>query len=152
MTSGEPTAVRIANGTDCFAEQRGLGISIVTFKTISSELLVLENIFHAKGGPPRHLHFYQEEWFYALEGDFVFEVGTERFTLHPGDSLLAPRQVPHVWAHVGPVQGRILITFQPAGDMEAFFREATQSNAMPQDSDLFRRHGMNLLGPPLTVE
>lgn len=153
ISSDGPTAVRVANGTDCFAEQRGLGISTIAFKTVSAGLLVLENHFHAKGGPARHLHFHQDEWFYALEGDFVFEIGTERFSLHPGDSLLAPRQVPHVWAHVGPAQGRILVTFQPAGDMEAFFREVTRANAMPpEDPALWRRHGMELLGPPLTIE
>ncbi len=68
----------------------------------------------------------------------------------PGDSLLAPRKVPHVWAYVGNTQGRILITFTPAGKMEAFFQEVTKANAMPlQDLELWRAHGMELLGPPL---
>ena len=80
------------------------------------------------------------------------EVGQERVRLQPGDSLLAPRQVPHVWAHVGEGRGRILIAFMPAGQMEAFFREVTKANAMPpQDPALWRAHGMELLGPPLAV-
>ena len=28
-----------------------------------------------KGGPPRHVHFEQDEWFYVIKGDYVFEVG-----------------------------------------------------------------------------
>ena len=145
----------VAAGADCFGEQRPLGISEITFKVVpqdSSGLLILENTFHAKGGPARHLHYDQDEWFYALEGEFLVEVGQERFSLHPGDSLLAPRKVPHVWAHVGTTRGRVLITFMPPGKMEAFFREVTQANAMPpQDPDLWRAYGMELLGPPLSL-
>lgn len=148
--------VRVAAGEDRFGEQRGLGISVITFKVTpqdSGGLLILENSFTTKGGPARHLHYDQDEWFYAVEGDFSIEVGQEQFTLHPGDSLLAPRKVPHVWAHVGPAHGRILIAFMPAGQMEAFFREVTKANAMPpQDPALWRAHGMELLGPPLKVE
>ena len=149
-------ALRVKAGEDRFGEQRGLGVSFINFKIVpqdSSGLFILENIFHAKGGPARHLHYDQDEWFYPVEGEFILEVGTERFSLQPGDSVLAPRQVPHVWAHVGSARGRILIAFMPAGKMEAFFREVTKANAMPpQDPALWRAHGMELLGPPLTVE
>jgi quercetin dioxygenase-like cupin family protein len=158
--SGSPAAstaraLWVAAGDDRFGEHRGLGISEIAFKVVpqaSSGLLVLENTFQAKGGPARHLHYDQDEWFYALEGEFVIEVGAERFNLQPGDSLLTPRQVPHVWAHVGDKRGRILITFMPAGKMEAFFRIVTQADAMPpQDPALWRAHGMELVGPPLAV-
>lgn len=147
--------MRVAAGADRFGEHRGLGISIISFKVVASDssgLFVLENTFHAKGGPARHLHYEQDEWFYNAEGEFVLEVGSERFTLKPGDSVLAPRRVPHVWAHVGDGRGRMLITFMPAGQMEAFFREVTKANAMPpQDPALWRAHGMELLGPPLEI-
>ena len=150
-----PPTLLVAAGADRFGEYRGLGISSIDFKVLpqgSGGLFIIENTFHAKGGPARHLHYEQDEWFYAVEGEFVVEVGTERFRLTPGDSLLAPRKVPHVWAHVGEARGRILITFMPAGKMEAFFREVTKANAMPpQDPELWRAHGMELLGPPLAI-
>ena len=107
-----PPILRVAAGADRFGEHRGLGISSIAFKVSaqdSSGLFILENIFHAKGGPARHLHYDQDEWFYVIEGEFVFEIGQQRFTLKPGDSLLGPRQVPHVWAYVGDPRGRILI-------------------------------------------
>lgn len=161
MSGSEPSSINVlptrwvAAGDDRFGDHRGLGISVIDFKVVpqdSNGLFILENTFHAQGGPARHLHYDQDEWFYALEGEFVIEVGTERFQLQPGDSLLAPRQVPHVWAHVGATRGRILITFMPAGQMEAFFREVTKANAMPpQDPALWRAHGMELIGPPLVV-
>ena len=147
--------LRVAAGEDRFGEHRSLGISTIDFKVSPQDngsLFILENTFHAKGGPARHLHYDQDEWFYAVEGEFIVEVGQERFRLKPGDSLLAPRRVPHVWAYAGDTRGRILIAFLPAGTMEAFFREVTQANAMPpQDPELWRAHGMELLGPPLSL-
>jgi mannose-6-phosphate isomerase-like protein (cupin superfamily) len=151
-----PPVVHVPAGEDRFGEQRSLGISTIAFKVAPSDasgLLVIENTFHAPGGPARHLHYEQDEWFYAVEGEFVLAVGAERFRLRPGDAVLAPRRVPHVWAFVGAGRGRMLIAFSPPGAMEAFFREVTQANAMPpQDPALWRAHGMELLGPPLAVE
>jgi quercetin dioxygenase-like cupin family protein len=149
------SVLHVAAGQDRYGEHRGLGISSIQFKVTARDceaILILENTFHAKGGPPRHLHHAQDEWFYCLEGEFRLEVGEQSFRLQPGDSVLAPRQIPHVWAHVGDKVGRMLITFMPAGQMEAFFQEVNKANAMPpQTPELWRAHGMELLGPPLTV-
>lgn len=153
----EQTTHKILAGADLFGEKRGLGVSEISFKVVPKDeqgLFVIENTFHTKGGPAKHLHFEQDEWFYAVEGEFILEVGQERFTLQPGDSLLAPRKIPHVWAFSGnSSRGRMLITFMPAGKMEAFFREVTKANAMPpQDPQLWKAHGMELLGPPLKLD
>lgn len=149
-------AQRLAAGEDRYGEYRGLGVSHIDFKLCpadSGSLFVIENVFHARGGPARHLHYEQDEWFYALEGEFIIEIGAERLHLGPGDSVLAPRRVPHVWAYVGDGRGRMLIAFMPAGRMEAFFREVTKADAMPpQDPALWQAHGMELLGPPLAIE
>jgi len=50
---------------------------------------------------PCIVHQLEDEWFYVMEGEYVAQVGDERFTLTAGDSLLAPREVPHTtlkWA------------------------------------------------------
>ena len=110
-----PRALRVAAGEDQFGEHRGLGISSIAFKVSGQDaggLFILENTFHARGGPARHLHYDQDEWFYPVEGEFVFEIGQERLNLKPGDSILAPRKVPHVWAYVGDTYGRIVIAFR----------------------------------------
>jgi len=155
QASNFPPVLRVAAGEDRFGEYRGLGISSIAFKVTTQDsggILILENTFREKGGPARHLHNDQDEWFYIAEGEFIFEVGQEKMRLKPGDSLLGPRQVPHVWAYTGGAGGKILIAFLPAGKMEAFFREVTKTNAMPiQDPALWRAHGMELLGPPLKV-
>jgi mannose-6-phosphate isomerase-like protein (cupin superfamily) len=159
-TTTPRSALYAPAGQDRFGGRRGLGVSAIEFiafkvtpQDSSGDLLILENVFHAKGGPARHLHYNQDEMFYALEGEFVAEVGNERTRLRPGDSLLAPRRIPHVWAHVGEGRGRIFVTFAPTRQMEAFFRIVTQANAMPpQDPTRWRAHGMELVGPPLALD
>lgn len=150
-----PSAPLVAAGKDKFGEHRSLGISVINFKVTpqgSDGILIIENTFRERGGPARHLHYNQDEWFYIVEGEFLFEVGQETFRLKPGDSLLAPHKVPHVWAFTGGGRGSVLIAFLPAGKMESFFREVTKANAMPpQDPELWRAHEMELLGPPLII-
>lgn len=107
---------------------------------------------HRKGGPPLHVHPDQDEWYLVQEGRFAIRVGGDSFDLGPGDALLAPRGVPHAFASTTD-RARMLVTFLPAGDMEAFFRDASRLDA-PGPAEMaatFARHGMRVLGPPLPV-
>jgi hypothetical protein len=82
-------------------------------------------------------------------------VGEERYELGPGDCVLAPREVAHVWAHVGEGTGRLIGALQPAGQIEAFFDELAKLGSSPEREDLsraFSSHGMELVGPPLSIE
>jgi len=48
----------------------------------------------------------------------------------------------------------MLIGFQPAGEMEDFFAQATTFDGIPAGPELarlFSEHGMEILGPPLAV-
>ncbi len=117
-------------------------------------LYVIEHTDGAKGGPPRHVHHAQDEWFYVLEGAYRIQVGEERFDVGPGDSVFAPREVPHVWAHVSGGQGRLILAFQPAGQMHAFLGALAELGGAPAPeamASLFASHGMTMLGPPLPV-
>ena len=118
------------------------------------DLYIIEHSDEAKGGPPRHVHHAQDEWFYVLAGAYRLEVGDERFELGPGDSVFAPRGVPHVWAHTGETVGRLIIGFQPAGLMESFLTALSQAGNAPAPeklAPLFSAHGMTVVGPPLRV-
>ena len=118
-------------------------------------LLIVEHTDHRKSGPPRHLHHDQEEWFYVVQGKYVVEVGKERFVLGPGDSVLGPRKIPHAWAFAGEGVGKLIIAFQPAGKMEAFFNTIAPMTDFPPREEMetmFREHGLQLTGPPLTIE
>jgi quercetin dioxygenase-like cupin family protein len=143
--------VRVAAGDDLYGERRGGDFNTIDVKvaTADGSLLVLELTCHRRGGPARHVHPAQDEWFYAVEGEFVVEVGQERFRLEPGDSLLAPRAVPNAWAYLGSGGGRLLLAYTPAGRVEAFFREAARGTLV-QDPEVFRAYGMQLVGPPLS--
>ncbi|QIN83386.1 cupin domain-containing protein [Rubrobacter tropicus] len=147
-------------GGDRFRKPRKvLGTMSIDRKVSGSEtggeLLIIENTNGSKGGPPRHLHHGQEEWFYVVEGEYVVEIGDERYRLDPGDSIFAPREIPHVWAHVGEGTGRLILAFRPAGGMEAFFEAMSGVKGAPSSEELrglFRSHGMEVTGPPLEVE
>jgi len=131
-----------------------LQIKISTDDT-DGALFVFEHADMGKGGPPRHFHYEQDEWFYAMKGDFAFEIGDEQFTLRPGDSLFAPRMVPHVWAYVGDEPGTLLLAVQPAGSLEAFFRQGCEMSRLPTPEEAdqqFAAHGMKVVGPPLEVD
>jgi quercetin 2,3-dioxygenase len=153
---GSARAVRVERGVDRFDQQRTIaGANQVAYKVSSQDtsggLFILEQVSLRKGGPPRHLHHGQDEWFYVMEGEYVFEVGQERMRLRPGDSLLAPRRLPHVWAFVGETPGKILIGFQPAGRMEMFFQEAAKIDDFAANEKLYRACEMEIVGPPLPL-
>jgi mannose-6-phosphate isomerase-like protein (cupin superfamily) len=152
-------AVYVANGKNRFQEELMIWGIIplqikVSGKDSDDSIFVFEHTKMGKGGPPRHFHFEQDEWFYAMEGKFAFEVGDEKFTLHPGDSLFAPRMVPHVWACTGENPGTLLLAVQPAGSLEEFFMKSCDMTRPPTTDEadrLFAAHGMKVVGPPLTI-
>src|SRR5690606_15127134 len=126
----------------------------VSGKDTGGENFIFEHFKMGNGGPPRHFHYEQDEWFYVIEGEFTFEVGEEKFLLKPGDSLFAPRMVPHVWANAGKQVGTLLLSVQPAGSLEEFFMKTCQKTQLPSPEEvalLFADHGMKVVGPPLPI-
>ena len=163
--AGEGSQIRAAHyvpaGQDRFRGKREIpltrtliDIKVSTLDT-DGALSVAEVTSLRRGGPARHLHHAQDEWFYVLEGEYVIEVGEERYEPRPGDSVLAPRKVAHVWAYVGEGTGRLIAALQPAGEIEAFFEDLAKLGTSPEREELqivFSSHGMELAGPPLSIE
>ena len=153
--------VYVPAGEDRFRRQREIrftrtviDIKVSTLDTLGG-LTVTEITSFGKGGPARHLHHEQDEWFYVVEGEYVIEVGEERYELGPGDSVLGPRKVAHVWAHVGEGTGRQIAALQPAGEIEAFFDNLATLGSSPEHEELqraFSSYGLELIGPPLPIE
>src|SRR5262250_3090163 len=50
---------------------------------------------------PRHTHTREDEVYFVLAGELQATVGEEIFVLQPGDTLLAPRDVPHALRNSG---------------------------------------------------
>lgn len=150
----------VPNGTNRFEEELMIWGAIPLQIKVSSDdtagaLFVFEHASMGKGGPPRHFHYEQDEWFYVMKGEFAFEVGDEQFTLRPGDSLFAPRMVSHVWAYTGDEPGTLLLAVQPAGSLEAFFRQSCEMTRLPTPEEaehMFAAHGMKVVGPPIDVD
>lgn len=113
-------------------------------------LCIFDTIRSEPGGPPMHVHAAQNEWFCVTEGQFDVQVGDVRHHLEPGDSILGPKGVPHAFANTSET-GRLLVIFQPAGTMEAFFSAGSAKGPMtPQEfAALSALHGMTVVGPPL---
>ena len=142
-------------GQDRFGEPHSLGFSTILFKAVPHEtnggLLVIEHMHLGNGGPPLHMHLNQEEWFYVLEGQVVFQVGNNRKRFGPGESVLGPRGIPHAFMGVGEKPARMVISFTPAGKMEEFFREVAVPNGPKMDAPTFARYDMKYVGPPLVA-
>lgn len=73
-----------------------------------------------------HVHEHEDEVFYVLEGEHVFQVGDQEFRAGPGGLVFAPRGVPHAQRRVRPRTGRILVLASPAG-FEGFFRHLAEA-------------------------
>jgi mannose-6-phosphate isomerase-like protein (cupin superfamily) len=159
----EVKPVHVVAGADREGKKRAVGVSSTTYKILTKDtsgaLFVLEQSNHKKGGPSRHFHHNEDELFYVLEGEYIVEVGSDRFHLKPGDCVLGPRGIPHAWAFSGESSGRLLISFAPAGKMEAFFDEREKRGIKPgayattqSDAEILHAFGMELVGPPLKLD
>ncbi|WP_439879794.1 cupin domain-containing protein [Pontibacter sp. MBLB2868] len=126
----------------------------ISGKDTANNLAVFEQIGHTpNGGPPLHIHPNQDEWFYVLEGEYLFQVGEERYTMEPGDTIFLPRNVPHAFVQLSE-NARVVVSYAPAGKMESFFKVTDQWNSPPSKEEIakvFEDHDMKVVGPPLKV-
>jgi len=119
------------------------------------ELAVFEQTgFTPNGGPPLHKHLNQDEWFFVTEGEYLFQVGEDRYTMKAGDTIFLPRNVPHTFIQLTE-KARTIVSYLPAGSMEDFFK-TTDSWATPPSKEevnkVFEDHGMKVVGPPLKAD
>jgi len=137
-------------GADRFGNLHSLGFSDLAFKVGTQEtggnLFMIEHRNLKPGGPPLHMHLNQEEWFYVMEGRVTFIVGEQKLTLGPGESVLAPRRIPHTFSSVVPAS-HLLIGFAPAGMMEQYFRDANGNGALAASPEYMNRYDMQWMGP-----
>ncbi len=118
-------------------------------------IAVFEQTGHTfKGGPPLHIHPFQDEWFYVVEGEYLFQVGDDKFSLKAGDTIFLPRKVPHAFIQLTE-KGRMVVSYLPAGKMEDFFKTTSQWTTPPSKEEVaqvFAEHDMQVVGPPLKAD
>lgn len=125
----------------------------VSGKDTNGQLAVFEYIGAEQVGPVLHVHHNQDEIFSIVEGEYLFQVGDERFTVKAGDTVFAPKGVPHTWIQVSE-RGRQVYMVQPAGQLEDLFLTLSALREPPTEEllqKLHQEHGMTVLGPPLAL-
>lgn len=106
------------------------------------------------GGPPLHIHPFQDEWFYVVEGEYLFQVGDDKFDIKVGDTIFLPRNVQHAFIQLTE-KGKMIVSYIPAGKMESFFKATNDWTCPPTKEQIikvFADHDMKVVGPPLLVE
>jgi quercetin dioxygenase-like cupin family protein len=77
-------------------------------------------------GVPRHTHTREDESYLVLSGELEVIVGEELFVLKPGDTLMAPRDIPHQLRNSGTLENHYVLMFSPSG-----FEEFVMAAAVP---------------------
>jgi quercetin dioxygenase-like cupin family protein len=81
-------------------------------------------------GVPRHTHTREDEVYFVLAGELEATVGEKTFVLRAGDTLLAPRDIPHQLCNSGDTTNHFLLVFSPSG-----FEEFMMLTAVPAPDD-----------------
>jgi quercetin dioxygenase-like cupin family protein len=108
------------------------------------------------GGPPLHVHHHQDETLHVLKGRFKVRIGDEQHTLEPGGFAYLPAGLPHAFLNLTDQPAELIIVFAPGGGRKFFEELAPAARARTADRQeiaaIFARHGMALLGPPLSAD
>ena len=108
------------------------------------------------GGPPLHVHHDRDETLHVQVGRFKVKVGEQERILEAGGFVYMPMGLPHAFLNLTDQPAELIIVFAPGGG-HTFFEElgpATRT-ANPDRAaiaTIFERHGMTLLGPPLSAD
>lgn len=152
---------KVNNGKARFGESykmKGVTLNQLDIKISSSDtqgdLAVFEQTgLTAHGGPPLHIHPLQDEWFYIIEGEYLFQVGTDKYQMNKGDTIFLPRGIQHAFVQLTE-NGKMIVSYLPAGKMEAFFKVTNDWTSPPSKEEIakvFKDHDMKVVGPPLTT-
>ena len=131
-----------------------LDLKIAAADTAGAIAMFEQTGFTPKGGPPLHVHPHQDEWFYILEGQYRFQCGDDTFELNTADTIFLPRNVPHAFVQLSE-KAKVLVTYQPAGKMEQFFKITNTWTAPPAKEEIaavFEACDMKVAGPPLKAD
>jgi mannose-6-phosphate isomerase-like protein (cupin superfamily) len=138
-----------------FEDFNPVGVLKVSGKDTNNEYCVFEmkNEIGPMAGPPLHIHKYQDEVFQIIEGEFLFQVGTEKFKASTGDFVFAPRKLAHTFYQLSK-KAHLIFSYNPAGKMEVIMKEMIK--LMPNNPEAFAKvcakNDVPFVGPPLTGE
>jgi quercetin dioxygenase-like cupin family protein len=128
---------------------------IATGDSTGNTFVAMENIEPPGGGTPLHRHSREDEFFHVIEGQLSIFVDGKTITLSAGQSLFAPRSIPHSFKNCSTSPVKFLVFCTPP-DIEPFFDYglALPSGGAPSDQHMIEqimalapRFGIELLGP-----
>ena len=129
----------------------------------ADEISVLEHHAYHGDSPPLHIHHTEDEVFVVLEGEFRFVIGSGEHRLKQGESILAPKGIPHAY-RVESEEGGKWLTITTGHDFENFVKATSRpaiEYALPerhgppteefkkQLSDKSAEYNIEIVGPPL---
>jgi len=125
---------------------------------------VLEHQAAYGDSPPLHVHHNEDEIFHVIQGELQFRLGDRDLHATAGDTVLAPKGVPHTYRAVS-AKGARWLTITRGEQFERFVsalgRQATH-DGLPESSGpptpeqaaalsaAAERYGIALVGPPLS--
>ena len=72
-------------------------------------------------GIARHTHTREDEAYFVVSGELEATIGDDVFILKAGETLIAPRDIPHALRNPGKVPNHYLTMFSPSG-FEGFLK------------------------------
>lgn len=124
---------------------------------------VVDSVAPRGDSPPLHIHRTEDEVFHVVDGEMTLRLGEQELRVHAGETLLAPKGVPHTYRVDSETARFLAIT--TGGDFEAFVREFSRPAehlGLPEPSGppsleaqqalgaTAATHGIDLVGPPLS--
>src|SRR5262245_28598838 len=87
----------------------GIGSVCLSGEDTGGGFCLLEVSLAAGIGVPRHTHTREDETYYVTSGELEVTVGNEMFVLRAGDTLIAPRNIPHKLRNSGATTNPYLL-------------------------------------------
>ena len=106
-------------------------------------------------GPPLHVHHVQEEAIFVLKGRYKVQVGEETFRCDEGGFAYMPKEAPHAFFNLTEEAGQIIVVYTPGGGQKFYeeFGPVVRAGAdRATIAQIFAKHDMTLLGPPLKAD
>jgi quercetin dioxygenase-like cupin family protein len=124
MKRSENMDTSIASGTlgkEALIWLGELAIIHTTGEETNGRYAMVELYATKEGEAPWHVHHREDEGFFIIDGEMTVYVGDKVMKGKPGDFILAPKDVPHMYTVDTPGHVRVLMMFSPAG-FEDFVR------------------------------
>ena len=109
-----------------------------------------------RGGPPLHVHHTQDETIHVLKGRYKVRIGQDTFVLEEGGFAYLPMGVPHAFLNLTDAPGEVIVVYVPGGGHHFYSEMGPLARAEKPDRSaiaaVFTKHGMTLLGGPLSPD